>query len=256
MRKQLSNCMLCIVFNMPHIKQIDADTEICLHSNDKKIECGKTTRLLQELFEKEIASAYAAAEKQDNIQAQKYVQDVSKHDVQLLTNYKNTLWYKKPYAKVLGNSEEQEHVNGNNAMVTVTCWRHDTDIYQTTGLQRYGIRFQNGRLIVSVSGTYYIYSFLGLTEQRLTDEGIPVDSTKTQEIKHAMHKYSVIDDDDMEIASNVQSRKNTSRGNVIYYVSHIATSAYLHAGDEISVKISDGTLLKQTGSNYFGLHLV
>ncbi|XP_052784831.1 tumor necrosis factor ligand superfamily member 15-like [Mya arenaria] len=248
--------VLCIVWTMPDNEQIDADTEICLKYDNKNMKCGKTTSLLHEIFEKEISSAYAAAEKREKIQTEKYIQDALKHDVQLMTDYKNTLLDMKPSAKLVGNREEQDPDPGNNAMTTVTSWRHDKDLYYTTGFQRYGIRYQNGRLIVPVSGTYYIYSFLGLTERRLTDEGIPVESNKTQEIKHALHKYNVLDTVDTEIASNMQSRKNASRGYFNYYASQIATLVKLRAGDEISVKLSDVKLLKHTGNNYFGLHLI
>ncbi|WAR27700.1 hypothetical protein MAR_013404 [Mya arenaria] len=101
--------------------------------------------------------------------------DALKHDVQLMTDYKNALWDMKPSAKLVDTRAEQEHILGNNSMATVTCWRHDNDLYYTTQFQRYGIRFQNGRLIVPVSGTYYIYSFLGLAERRLTDDGVPIE---------------------------------------------------------------------------------
>ncbi|WAR27685.1 hypothetical protein MAR_013389 [Mya arenaria] len=230
--------VLCIVWTMPDIKQIHADKEICLQKNDKNIKCGETTSLLHGVFEKEIASSFAAATKQEKIQTEKYIEDALKHDVQLMTDYKNSLWDMKPSAKLVGNREGQEDVQGNNAMATVTSWRHDKDLYYTTGFQRYGVRFQNGRLIVPVSGTYYIYSFLGLTERRLTDEGVPVKSSSTNEIKHALHKYNVLETDDIEIASNLQSRKNATRGYFNYYASQIATLAKLRAGDEISVAVN------------------
>ncbi|WAR27689.1 hypothetical protein MAR_013393, partial [Mya arenaria] len=129
--------VLCIVWTMPDNEQIDADTEICLKYDNKNMKCGKTTSLLHEIFEKEISSAYAAAEKREKIQTEKYIQD-----------YKNTLLDMKPSAKLVGNREEQDPDPGNNAMTTVTSWRHDKDLYYTTGFQRYGIRYQNGRLIV------------------------------------------------------------------------------------------------------------
>ncbi|WAR27687.1 hypothetical protein MAR_013391 [Mya arenaria] len=248
--------ILCIVWTIPDSKQIDADTEICLQHENKIMKCGETISVLHDVFEKAILSAYAAAEKQEKNQTEKYIQDALKHDVQLMTDYKNTLWDMKPSAKLVGNREQQKHVSGNAAMTTVTCWRHDKDLYYTTGFQRYGIRFQNGRLIVPVSGTYHIYSFLGLTERGVTDEGIPVKSNNTQEIIHTMHKYNVLDTADIEIASNVQSRKNASRGNFNYYTSQIVTLVKLRAGDEISVRINDEALLQHTENNYFGLHLI
>ncbi|WAR27682.1 hypothetical protein MAR_013386 [Mya arenaria] len=248
--------VLCIVWTMPDNEQIDTDTEICLRNDHKNTKCGKTTNILHDVFEKEIASAYAAAAEQEKFQTENYIKDAMKYDVQLMNDYKNTLWDMKPSAKLVGIREKPEHEHGNAAMTTLTCWRHDKDLYYTTGFQRYGIRFQNGRLIVPVSGTYYIYSFLGLTERRLTDGGISVESNNTQEIKHAMHRYNVLDTADIEIAANVQSRKNVSRGYFNYYASQIATLVKLRAGDEISVKLSDVTLLKHTGNNYFGLHLI
>ncbi|XP_052785093.1 uncharacterized protein LOC128220654 [Mya arenaria] len=248
--------VLCIVWTMPDSKQTNAQTEICLQNDDKSVQCGETASLLHALFEKGISSAYDEAEKREKIQTEKYIHDALKHDVQLMTDYKNALWNMKPSAKLVGTRAEQGHVLGNTTMATVTSWRHDKDLYYTTGFQRYGIRFQNGRLIVPVSGTYYIYSFLGLTDRRLTDEGIAVEPNNMHEIKHAMHKYNVLDTVDMEIASNLQSRKNASHGYFYYYASQIATLAKLRAGDEISVKLSDVTLLKHTGNNYFGLHLI
>ncbi|WAR27695.1 hypothetical protein MAR_013399 [Mya arenaria] len=248
--------VLCIVWTMPDSNQPDSDSEICLQNDNNNVECGKTIDLLHAMFEKEIESAYAGAEKQEKIQTEKYIKDALQHDVHLMSDYKNTLWSMKPSAKLVGVREQIKHVQGNDSIATVTCWRHDKDLYYTTGFQRYGIRYQNGRLIVPVSGTYYIYSFLGLTERRLTDEGIPVEPKNMREIKHALHKYNVLDTVDMEIASNLQSRKNASRGYFNYYTSQIATLAKLRAGDEISVMLSDETLLENTGNNYFGLHLI
>ncbi|WAR27692.1 hypothetical protein MAR_013396 [Mya arenaria] len=113
--------ILCIVWTIPDSKQIDADTEICLQHENKIIKCGETISVLHDVFEKAILSAYAAAEKQEKNQTEKYIQDALKHDVQLLTDYKNTLWDMKPSAKLVGNREEQKHVTGNAAMTTVTC---------------------------------------------------------------------------------------------------------------------------------------
>ncbi|WAR27314.1 hypothetical protein MAR_013018 [Mya arenaria] len=99
--------VVCIVWTMPDGKQIDVDTEICLQN-----ECGTTTDVLHQIFEKEILSAYVAAENQEKIQTNKYIEEALEHDVQLMTNYKNTLWSMKPSAKLVGNREEQEHVSG------------------------------------------------------------------------------------------------------------------------------------------------
>ncbi|WAR27681.1 hypothetical protein MAR_013385 [Mya arenaria] len=165
--------VLCIVWTMPDNEQIDTVTEICLKNDYKNIKCGKTTNMLHDVFEKQFSNPVKKLFERFIIQYTPFV-DALKHDVQLMTDYKNKLWDMKPSAKLVGIRENPEHEHGNAAMTTVTCWHHDKDLYYTTGFQRYGIRFQNGRLIVPVSGTYYIYSFLGLAERLLTDEGISV----------------------------------------------------------------------------------
>nr|ABZ89640.1 tumor necrosis factor-like protein [Dreissena rostriformis bugensis] len=140
-------------------------------------------------------------------------------------------------------------------MVTVDAWFHGRDLDYTSGFMRYGVRYQNGRLIVPLTGTYNIYSFLSLTENYDSPEE-RVQDRNTTLVAHAMYKYNVKLGQDVELASSVQTHRQSTNRNFNAFSSHISTLVQLEAGDEISVKISDISLTSYPGDNFFGIHMI
>ncbi|KAH3814544.1 uncharacterized protein LOC127834622 [Dreissena polymorpha] len=164
----------------------------------------------------------------------------------------------KPIGKVIGKamkipSGTEEHIGSGYSMehtAEVKCWNHDSSL----SFMLYGVRYQNGRLIVPLIGTYNIYSFLSLTVGNDVPDGSD-DSSTSMMVKHAMYKYNVKINHDIELASSIQIRKHPNINNAYVFSSQIDTLVQLEAGDEISVKIS-GVLLFCKENNFFGLRLV
>ncbi|XP_052217038.1 tumor necrosis factor ligand superfamily member 15-like isoform X4 [Dreissena polymorpha] len=166
----------------------------------------------------------------------------------------------KPAAKLVGSikSNQQGMVKKNDTldkMKTVLDWFHDRELDYTTGFMRYGVRYQNGRLIVPLTGTYNIYSFLSLTENN-DFANVPVQITNRTEVKHSIYKYNVKLGKDIELASSLQTHRRASNLYFNAFSSQISLLVQLEAGDEISVKLSDLSLTSYPSDNYFGLHMI
>lgn len=138
-------------------------------------------------------------------------------------------------------------------MTTVTSWRTGRDLYLFNGFLRNGMQFQNGRLIVPFSGEYFVSSYVELYE--LCKEPNSTDLEK-QEIKHALFKFSMEKGTDTEIAAKTYSRMVPSNGMFVYYASYISIFDHLNAGDEVSVRVSDISLLKYPDENVFGVNML
>ncbi|KAH3814557.1 uncharacterized protein LOC127836354 isoform X2 [Dreissena polymorpha] len=206
----------------------------------------------------ELADVYAKTLKQDNIDTKKYFDDHVK--IELKNDYLASIPDMKPAAKLVGliTYKQTGSVTMNytpNKMETVVAWFNGRDLDYTTGFMRYGMRYQNGRLIVPLTGTYNIYSFLSLTENNDTPEDRAQHANATL-VKHAMYKYNVKLGEDVEIASSIQTHRQSANRNFNAFSSHISTLVQLEAGDEISVKISDISLTTYPGDNFFGIHMV
>ncbi|KAH3784531.1 hypothetical protein DPMN_162488 [Dreissena polymorpha] len=125
-------------------------------------------------------------------------------------------------------------------MKSVVSWFHGRELDYTTGFLRYGVRYQKGRLIVPLTGTYNIYSFLSLTESNdYSPVHTSVESTNETLVKNAMYKYNVRIGKDVELASSLQTHRTSNGRNCNAFSSQIATLVQVEAGGEISVKISD-----------------
>lgn len=138
-------------------------------------------------------------------------------------------------------------------MTTVTSWKTGSDLLLSGGFLRYGMQYQNGRLVVPVSGMYFIHSYIELYELC----GV-VNNTEEekQEIKHAVYKFSIIDDKETEIVAKTRSHKMSSNKEFVYYTSYVSIIDHLNAGNEVSVKVSDMSLLKYPDENFFGVTLL
>lgn len=141
-------------------------------------------------------------------------------------------------------------------MTPIRLWRHGRELYDTSGFVRYGIRYRNGRLVVPVSGTYFIYSFVDLFEQCIPNTGKPNVRDASTPIKHGIYRFNILEENETEIMSNVQPHTLSSNNYFNSYSSYVSSLAELKAGDEISVKVSNITYLRYTENNYFGLNLI
>ncbi|KAH3814533.1 hypothetical protein DPMN_143035 [Dreissena polymorpha] len=244
---------------MPDIKPVDGNTNICLKSNGE-VKCTETAATLKHLLEKEIAIVYERTVSQDASDTKTYFDENVK--IELKNDYLASIPEMKPAAKLVGQ-QSSKHTGTDTTrdnpddMKTVLSWFSGRDLDYTTGFMRYGMRYQNGRLIVPLTGTYNIYSFLSLTENNDSPEVRNGNGNANNTlVKHAMYKYNVKLAHDVELASSVQTHRLSTNRNFNAFSSQISTLVQLEAGDEISVKISNIALMSYPGDNFFGVHMI
>lgn len=181
----------------------------------------------------------------------------SKNRVRLAAIYEKYFWEMKPSAKLTGKElGDTKYYDRALDMTPISVWRHGRELHDTSGFLRYGVRYRNGRLVVPVPGTYFIYSFVDFYEECNRSNG-NVDGKKSHTpIKHAIFKFNIIDEEETEIVTNVQPQTVSSNKFFNSYNSYVSTLAELKAGDELSVKVSNISLLRYTTNNYFGLNLI
>ncbi|XP_052217053.1 uncharacterized protein LOC127834952 isoform X2 [Dreissena polymorpha] len=181
--------VVIIVWTMPDLKAKDGNTHICLKI-DSDVKCSETTSTLKCLLEKEIAQVYKETAELDTKDTKDYFSSLDK--------------------KKSGELE------------TVVSWFNGRELDYTTGFMRYGVRYQNGRLIVPLTGTYNIYSFLSLTED-IDPTEIRDKNTNATLIKHAMYKFNVKQEHDVELALCMQTHRRPTNRNFNAFSSHIST---------------------------------
>ncbi|XP_052217020.1 uncharacterized protein LOC127834929 isoform X1 [Dreissena polymorpha] len=247
--------VVIMVWTMPDIQKIDGSTHICLKF-DGGVLCKETSSTLKSLLENEVPQVYTETAEQDASDTKKYFNDTVQ--IELKNDYLASIPDMKPAAKIVGlltNKMTGLETKKSGEMETVVSWFNGRDLDYTTGFMRFGVRYQNGRLIVPLTGTYNIYSFLILTED-IDPSEIKNENTNGKLVIHAMYKYNVKLGHDVELASSVQTRRQATHRNFNAFNSYISTLVNLEAGDEISVKISDISLTSYPGDNFFGLHMI
>ncbi|KAH3814526.1 uncharacterized protein LOC127834930 [Dreissena polymorpha] len=244
------------VLNEQTTQSVERKTRICM-TTDGDVECTVTVTALLEQF---------CAESYNEVLKRNVGQDDMKSGIKasianepVKSDMLSTIPSTKPMGKVVGKavklpSDAEKKIKPGYSMehmTVVKCWHHESSL----SFMRFGVRYQNGRLIVPLTGTYIIYSFLSLTDGNDVPDGSD-DSSTTRMVKHAVYKYNVKISHDIELASSIQIRTySTTIKNAYVFSSHIDTLVQLVAGDEISVKISGG-LLFCNENNFFGLRLV
>lgn len=141
-------------------------------------------------------------------------------------------------------------------MPPIRLWRNGRELSGSSGFLQYGVRYRNGRLVVPVSGTYFLYSFIDFFEETDPSTGKPEIQDSSKPIKHAIYKFNILDEQDTELVSNVQSHTVPNNRYYNSYSSYVSTLAKLKAGDELSVHVSNLIYLIYTKDNFFGLNLV
>ncbi|XP_053403853.1 uncharacterized protein LOC128545995 [Mercenaria mercenaria] len=246
--------VLALVWSMPDLPTTIKHDTVCLPNEQGKLICGKTPRILHDYLMRVISNEYERIKQEDEERQQKYLDE---NRVRLMAIYDKYYWEMKPAAKVTGKElPDLREADVGQEMTPIRVWRHGRELYDTSGFLRYGIRYRNGRLVVPVSGTYFIYSFVDFFEPCSPTTGKPNISDANKPIKHGVYKFNILSELETEIVSNLQP--HTVSGNRYFnsYSSYVSSLADLKAGDEISVKVSNLTYLKYTRDNYFGLNLI
>lgn len=245
--------VLGLVLTMPDLPLYEVNDEVCLSENGL-LSCGKTIDIVPRYLNRAIENEYKKVKENDERRQREYL---SKNRVRLMAIYDKTYWEMKPAAKLTGKDlPEKLSVDVSAKMTPIRVWRTGRELYDFGGFMRYGVRYRNGRLVVPVSGTYFIYSFVDFYEGSDHSTGKPDIKNADKPISHGIFKFNIKDEEETEIVSSVQPHTISSNKYFSSYNSYVSTLAELKAGDELSVKVSNITNLKYTTHNYFGLNLV
>lgn len=141
-------------------------------------------------------------------------------------------------------------------MTPIREWRHGRELYDGSGFKRYGVQYINGRLVVPVSGTYFIYSFVDFFEPFDPSTREPPVSNTKKPVGLGIYKFNILEEEEIELVSDIKPHKLSDNKYFNSHSSYVSVLANLKAGDEISVKVSDLRYLKYTRNNYFGLNLI
>lgn len=246
--------VLVLVWTMPDLPSANVSDQICLPSQNGLINCGKTTDKLQHYLDKAIEQEYTRAKKDDERRQQEFL---NKNRVRLMAVYDKTYWEMKPAAKVTGKElPEPRQEDVGVEMTPIRVWRNGRELHDSGGFRRVGVRYRNGRLVVPVSGTYFIYSFVDFFEKCESSTSARDGKHADRTIKHGIFKFNILDEEEREIVTNVQPHTISGNGYYNSFNSYVSTLAQLKAGDELSVKVSNITYLRYTRNNFFGLNLV
>ncbi|XP_060585892.1 uncharacterized protein LOC132741680 [Ruditapes philippinarum] len=242
--------VLALVLTMHDLPNTVKTGEICLPSENGPLKCGSTVDLLHDYLERNIATQYYEAKRQDKKKRQNYLD-------RLINVYDKYFWEMIPAAKLTGKEQpdlRKTHIGVE--MVQIRQWCNGRELYDTKGFMRHGIRYRNGRLVVPVDGTYFIYSNLDFFESCNPSSGLPDVKDINKPIKHGIFKFNILDGEENELVSNVQPHTISTNRYYNSYNSYVSSLAELKAGDELSVKVSNITYIRYTKDNYFGVNLI
>lgn len=248
--------VLAVVWSMPDIPATDTTGEICLPNAYGAVECGETMNILHTFLEQSISETYGKL-KSNDIHQQKLSISNNRNNVRLQNLLEKYFIEMKPAAKLTGKDQTETREGDKEAEMTpIREWCHGRELYDTNGFERYGVRYRNGRLVVPVSGTYFVYSMVDLFEPLGHSSGQPDILDSSKPLRHAIYKFSVNDIAETEVISSVQPHTVSSNKYFNSYSSYISSLVELKSGDELSVKVSNLTYLRYTRDNTFGTYLI
>lgn len=245
--------VLALVWTMPGLPSTIRTDTICLPDEHGTLTCGRTPDLLHDYLKRVTVDESDRHEQEVENRIKQYTKENGNH---LKNIYDKFYWEMKPAAKVTGKrqpSMRKSDIGGK--MMPIREWCHGRELYYTDGFIRYGVRYRNGRLVVPVSGTYYIYSFINFYQPCKYAEK-PDTPDSSDRIEHGIFKFNILTERETEIASHIQPEMVSCNMYLNSYSSYVSTLAELKAGDELSVKVSNLTFLKYSRNNFFGLNLI
>ncbi|XP_053403949.1 uncharacterized protein LOC123554727 isoform X2 [Mercenaria mercenaria] len=225
--------VLALVWTMPDLQD---NAQMCLPSEDGVLKCDTTGDLLHVYLERTISTKYEEIKTKDIKRRQEYLDN---NRDRLLNIYGKVFWEMKPAAKLTGKEQPDARKRADEGaeMIPIREWKLVKELSNASGFERYGIRYRNGRLVVPVDGTYFVYSFVNLFEQCDPSTGKPDVKDTSKPIKHGIYKFNILEEVDTEIISSVQPHQISSNKRFNSYDSYVSSFASLKAGDEISVKL-------------------
>ncbi|KAL4220494.1 tumor necrosis factor (ligand) superfamily [Mactra antiquata] len=217
--------------------------EVCLECGEKHLVLRNyLTQVTQDEFERIRAINDATAG--DNIK-----------DVNNKQFFETVYWEEKPSAKITGRyrSSNQYTDNYGTEMVAITNWLSEDEFHSKDSFLRNGIRYRNGRLVIPITGTYFIYAFINLRLPRKNNTRHLDDTIST---KLGIFRFNMLGIEEELIRKSQNVKRNNDNANLYYFNSYMNSVVDLKSGDEIYIKINDQRFLSNSKFDYFGVHMI
>ena len=146
------------------------------------------------------------------------------------------------------NVSSTEHMQ--KSMAPVREWEQGNNCYLQNGMT-----YRNGRLVVPVGGLYHVYSFIDMYQDYTYDK---MDATKPMSISMGVFKSNILKDKvpEEEVICMYRPYEKSRNDRFTVYDSYIGADIPLEAGDEVYIKVSNLTYVKNPSRNVFGMHLL
>ncbi|KAH3814522.1 uncharacterized protein LOC127834934 [Dreissena polymorpha] len=184
-----------------------------------------------------------------------FVTEYLNNHVQVKEFFLDRLTDRKPAAKLVGSTRCVQKDDQIHFLGKVLFGANNDGPQPSVGFLRNDVISQNDRLIVPLTGTYRMYSSFhhrfncSLPERQTNADEVPL-------VRHAMYRFNIRLGHDQEVASTNQDHIYCKCTAFVDFQTEISTLVELLAGDEISVKLNDCSLLIHSEANYFGLSLI
>ena len=142
------------------------------------------------------------------------------------------------------SAAEREH---KDTMVSVKNWETGKVLRDEGGFIRFGMQYSDGRIMVPLTGTYAVSSYV---------EMAPKPNTSEQCVRHSIFRYNVMENREVELISNQQPKQHCARVNSNEQNSFLYTIVGLTSGEELSVKLSSIVHHKEPDQNYLAVYLL
>lgn len=117
-----------------------------------------------------------------------------------------------------------------------------------------GVEYRNGRLVVPASGFYHLYGFLDL--HQIYDNKAPMPPGMPNSITMRFYKYNILKPDEEALIETNRPYERSANQQFMVYQSFLGADVQLQAGDEVYLKVSNLTYIKNPSRNVFGLHML
>lgn len=232
--------VLGILWNMAGVKE-ETCAKLCLPCADNEMktccECHVPTlkRFLTETFNDTLY-----AEKQRKPESQ----------MQDLSEYMDVSWNLKPTAHITGSKVETADASNNQEPLRpLRNWQKDGN----NCLMQNGMEFRNGRLVVPVKGFYHLYGFLDLYQSYGNEAMAP---GMPDSITMRFYKSNILKPDEEALIETFRPYERSANKRFMIYQSFLGADVELDAGDEVYLKVSNLTYIKNPSRNVFGLHML
>lgn len=116
-----------------------------------------------------------------------------------------------------------------------------------------GMEFRNGRLVVPAKGYYHLYGFLDLYQSYGNEAMAP---GMPDSITMRFYKSNILKPDEEALIETFRPYERSANQRFMIYQSFLGADVELDAGDEVYLKVSNLTYIKNPSRNVFGLHML